>query len=91
MGWEVREEPQEGGDIRAPMADSWRCMAETNTPWKSNNPPIKIVLKKCVKWIPDKLPPMPPVLTVGSALSFLVSDAYFSSWHIVVSIATLNA
>ena len=28
---------------------------------------------------------------MGSVLSFLVSDAYFSSWHIVVSMATLNA
>ena len=32
MGWEVGEEAQEGGDIRVPMADSWRCMAETNKP-----------------------------------------------------------
>ena len=33
-GWlrEVGEEAQEGGDIRVPMADSWRCMAEMNKP-----------------------------------------------------------
>ena len=37
----VEREIQEGGDMCIPTADSWCCMAETNTTLQSNYPPIK--------------------------------------------------
>ena len=43
VGWGGRRgrEVQEGGDIRTPLADSCRWMAETNIIVQSNCPPIK--------------------------------------------------
>ena len=43
-GWDGEgdgREVQEGGNICIPMADSCRCLAETNTIRQSTNPSIK--------------------------------------------------
>ena len=41
MGSGVGREAQEGRDVYILMADSWWCVAETNTTLESNYPPIK--------------------------------------------------
>ena len=41
MGSGVGREAQEGRDVYILMADSWWCVAETNTTLESNYPPIE--------------------------------------------------
>ena len=41
MGWGSEGEVQEGRDLCVLMADSHCCMAEANTMFESNYPPIK--------------------------------------------------
>ena len=46
MEWGAGKEVQEGGDICILTADSCCCMAETNTTFHGNYPPIKNKFKK---------------------------------------------
>ena len=59
-GWDGMgggREVQEGGDVYILMADSYWCMAETNTTLESNYPPIENKLKKEIE--PYQIPRNP--------------------------------
>ena len=45
-GWEVRREPQEGGDICTHIADALRWTEETNKTLQNNYTPAKFKKKK---------------------------------------------
>ena len=55
MGSGVGREAQEGRDVYILMADSWWCVAETNTTLESNYPPIEKKKKDLPSWITPEM------------------------------------
>ena len=54
MGSGDGREAQEGGDVCRLMADSWWCVAETNTTLESNYPPIEKKKKTYLPGLPRR-------------------------------------